>query len=75
MATSDRPLRGCNLCGGYDDHPRHVQTVDGRPFLAHIDCCAANGCETCAETEEATGGLRGSELIDHLNSTRETTNG
>lgn len=25
MADSDtRPLRGCDVCGGVDDHPRHV---------------------------------------------------
>lgn len=41
MATNiggDRPLRVCDLCGGVDDHPRHVltggtQTDDGMvPF-------------------------------------------
>lgn len=32
METSiggDRPLRVCDLCGGVDDHPRHVLTGSG----------------------------------------------
>ena len=28
MATSERPLRYCDLCGGLDDHPRHVRSLE-----------------------------------------------
>lgn len=73
--TSGRPLRGCNQCGGYDTDPRHVQQLGGRTVMAHMDCCAAAGCPTCAATETENGGRRGDELTAHLNTTRETTNG
>lgn len=88
----DRPLRYCDICGGIDDHPRHVIAVPsgGRPspeFLAtvapgpvlaaaelasdtvlcrHMDCCAEVGCEVCAATEAAAGGVRGQVLIDAI---------
>jgi len=33
--TAERPLRFCDICGGLDDHPRHVRNLgaseDGRP--------------------------------------------
>lgn len=33
--TSERPLRFCDICGGLDDHPRHVKSRvkagDGAP--------------------------------------------
>lgn len=96
---ADRPLRYCDLCGGLDDHPRHVrplgkaepdhvnsqafldglpsgptsalaQLVDRRIRVAHMDCCAANGCPDCTVTEAENGGLRGQALIDHLEAQR-----
>lgn len=97
----ERPLRLCDVCGGLDDHPRHVTThapdsTDGRPTadivaatdgktipsgalidfasrtvsVRHMDCCAAQGCEVCTETEAANGGKRGQKLIDHLDKVR-----
>lgn len=63
---ADRPLRFCDVCKQVDDHPRHVQT--GKTL--HMDCCAAEGCGTCAGTEVLYGGRRGQELIDHLEETR-----
>lgn len=101
---ADRPLRYCDICGGLDDHPRHVRTVgrdepDFRPsqeFLdglqsaptsalaqlinprvrvAHMDCCAAAGCPTCTTTEVENAGRRGVELVEHLSTVREGSNG
>jgi hypothetical protein len=39
--TDERPLRFCDLCGGLDDHPRHVkqlppEATDGSPDAAVI---------------------------------------
>jgi hypothetical protein len=39
--TDERPLRFCDLCGGLDDHPRHVkqlppESLDGSPDAAVI---------------------------------------
>lgn len=101
-ATADpvevRPLRFCDICGGLDDHPRHVTLVteggvptdefldalpEGAPVAAvaqlmdpttvirHMDCCAANGCPTCAATEahiavKVSGDTRGQDLIDAI---------
>lgn len=34
MATTEvRPVRGCDVCGGVDDHPRHVFGTDHRPDI------------------------------------------
>jgi hypothetical protein len=68
---ADRPIRSCDMCPGVDDHPRHV----AKGVLHHHDCGAANGCVTCQETEAANEGRRGQELIDHLEATRETSDG
>lgn len=69
---SDRPVRWCDVCKQYDDHPRHAY---GNPlaggFIRHMDCCAAQGCETCQATELENEGRRGQELIDHLTAVRE----
>jgi hypothetical protein len=27
MSNSDRPLRGCEICGGVDDHPRAIHVT------------------------------------------------
>lgn len=99
-----RPLRFCDLCGGLDDHPRHVtdyhpdeevagkpddewlagvdlsgapieavqQLLSGNKRVRHMDCCAAQGCPTCLDTEAENSGLRGQELIDHLAEVRQT---
>jgi hypothetical protein len=101
---SERPLRYCDVCGGLDDHPRHVQVlrrdmpdfrpttefldglesgpvsalaqlVDGRTRVAHLDCCAAQGCPLCSETEQETAGRRGQDLIDHLAAQRAAAEG
>jgi hypothetical protein len=40
--------------------------------VRHMDCCAAQGCEVCADTEAEYGGRRGQELIDHLEAVRGT---
>jgi len=100
-AKEERPLRFCDICGGLDDHPRHVtqlaaDSTDGEPSqelladlnmgaadvyavkqlsdptltVRHMDCCAANGCETCSATEKENKGLRGQKLINHLEEAR-----
>lgn len=32
LIGGDRPIRGCDVCGGVDDHPRHV--IAGAPGAA-----------------------------------------
>lgn len=44
---SDRPLRLCDVCGGLDDHPRHVQSIaktepDAKPSAEFLDSLGAN---------------------------------
>lgn len=95
-----RRLRLCDVCGGLDDHPRHVTglapgSTEGTPsqefldslapgapvsaiaelmnsqtIVRHMDCCAAQGCTICAQTEVDYGQRRGQELIDHLDTVR-----
>lgn len=58
MAETERGnvVRGCDVCGQSDDHPRHivvdsiVNPRDPGKFIdigstRHMDCCAAAGCE------------------------------
>lgn len=60
----ERPQRPCDVCHQTDDHPRHVQPRRGQePLIRHMDCCAAQGCETCQATETATRGARGPDLL------------
>lgn len=68
----ERPQRFCDVCKQVDDHPRHVQPLKppAPQIIRHFDCCAAQGCEVCIETEQQTGGLRGQALIDHLTEVR-----
>lgn len=64
-------IRDCAACGVRDDHPRHVvgliNVARGTvpPVPLHLDCCAARGCESCAETVRAAGGT-GTTLINYL---------
>ena len=68
----ERPIRGCDVCGQSDDHPRHVLGhPDHGGTVRHMDCCAAQGCALCAETEAANEVRRGRALIDHLAALRE----
>lgn len=66
-------MRICDVCRQIDDHPRHVQGdgSGGVVKIRHLDCCAAEGCETCQGTEIETEGRRGQELIDLLAAVRE----
>lgn len=48
-----------------------AQLLNPQVVVRHMDCCAAAGCEDCAESEAANEGRRGAELIDHLHATRE----
>lgn len=41
-------------------------------IVRHMDCCAAQGCEICAATEQEYGARRGQALIDHLEEVRTT---
>lgn len=60
---SDRPLRFCDVCGGLDDHPRHVTQYAGdesagRPddeWLAGVDL---SGATTFAAERLLSGNLR-----------------
>lgn len=70
---ADRPVRFCDVCKQADDHPRHVlqAVAGGTATTRHMDCCAAEGCEICQQTEKDNKGLRGQKLIDHLTAQRE----
>lgn len=75
-----RMTRPCHSCGQIDDHPRHRhadKSLPGGVALRHIDCCATDGCPTgdCPNTERASGGKRGPELVAHLAALRATRKG
>jgi hypothetical protein len=65
--ADERPLRFCDLCGGLDDHPRHMRNLgdgpnseDGRPdqeFLA--------GVTTDGAPVQAVERLTSSSLSEH----------
>lgn len=60
----DRPIRSCDRCHQEDDHPRHVIQHGPDQFtVKHLDCCALDGCRVCITTEQATGGVRGPDLL------------
>jgi hypothetical protein len=65
-----RPIRLCDVCGGMDDHPRHmVASPDGADEqIRHLDCCAAAGCPdgTCDALLENYTGSSGADLLAHL---------
>ena len=66
---AERPVRGCDICGISDDHPRHViGTADGGTLMRHMDCCREAGCPdgTCDEVTAGAEDLRGDELVQHL---------
>lgn len=56
----------CDLCQQVDDHPRHHIASPSSVTSAHFDCCAANGCESCAQTLTDSDNAHGAELIAHL---------
>jgi hypothetical protein len=65
---ADRPVRGCDGCDAVDDHPRHVIYLEpGKTAVRHMDCCAANGCATCAAAVKATDGAKGPALLSAIN--------
>ena len=62
--ADERPVRGCDVCGQTDDHPRHViGHPDHGGTVRHMDCCAASGCAVCQATEQRTAGARGGDLL------------
>lgn len=58
-----------------------VELTDPTTIVRHQDCCAAQGCLICKETEAANGGARGDALlasiqagaVDHLSGSRPDT--
>lgn len=66
----DRPVRECGLCGGQDDHPRHLAAnAQGESPLSadhHLDCGRESGCDDCAAKTEGAEGLTGADLLAHL---------
>lgn len=43
MASEDRPLRYCDVCGQLDNHPRHVRQIDrSAPDLVVSDAVLAS---------------------------------
>lgn len=67
---TDRHVRSCDACGQVDDHPRHLiyDPANNGDTTRHLDCCAAAGCESCAEQLAAAPetARHGQSLIDHL---------
>jgi hypothetical protein len=73
MATTEitvpRPKRVCDVCGGFDDHPRHVigHTADAAPAVdqavvkalaAHVDFATDEGAAAIADLMDTTLQLR-----------------
>jgi hypothetical protein len=57
LIGGDRPMRVCDLCGGYDDHPRHVIVGTGaeqvpaeviRALASNVDVKTAEGAAALA---------------------------
>lgn len=47
--------------------PRAVaELMDPGTIIRHQHCCASRGCEICKQTEATHGGLRGDELLAHI---------
>ncbi len=77
------PVRTCPVCGGTDDHPRHVFGLtgpDGNEVTQspHMDCCAtAFNCQVCKGQLDGVGGVTGNPkgdlLREHLLTTGPTT--
>lgn len=60
-------MRTCGRCGQTDDHPRHVFALGGAEEVArHMDCCAAVGCEICADQIAGAAGAKGDDLRTHI---------
>lgn len=50
MASTDAPVRSCDVCGEEDTGPRHIFSSKNQPpIIRHLACCAAQGCPTCNE--------------------------
>lgn len=62
-------LRICTVCGQEDGHPRDVRDLGGgQSSIAHLQCCAEQGCDSCAEQLRGAEDLRGDDLRAHLES-------
>lgn len=84
LQLDDHPKHRTTCLKARDGRPEIPTIPEGAPVdavarllepqvsIRHIDCCAAQGCETCSASEAATGGRRGPELVEHLNAIRET---
>lgn len=55
---SERNMRLCDMCGGYDDHPRHVTN------LATVDPAAVPSREFLASLPDGVSALALQELMD-----------
>ena len=76
--ADERPIRSCDVCGGEDNHPRHVTALaDGGTLMRHMDCCREAGCPdgSCDEVTKGAEELRGDELVQHLTSRSEENHG
>lgn len=60
---NSRISRLCDACGLTDDHPHHLVAHPTAATDMHIDCCAATGCETCAQTLEQHDNKKGADLL------------
>lgn len=60
----------CDACQQIDKHPRHhnYDPATGTQESLHLDCCAAKGCESCAEVLAAApkDAQHGDALVAHL---------
>lgn len=64
---SDLHVSECRICNQVDDHPKHLFALPGdAESTRHMDCCAAVGCDVCANQIKGVTQLRGAELRDHL---------
>jgi hypothetical protein len=68
---TERPVRGCDICGLEDADPRHVVGLDdGGDQTRHLQCCRDTGCpdHTCDDLLAGAGNVTGEQLIDYLTS-------
>lgn len=65
------PESQCRLCHQTDTAPKK-QMANGTPAgelewsFRHFDCCAAAGCNDCADLVIASGGAKNDDLRTHI---------
>ena len=56
----------CRICNQADNHPKHSHWNGDHWSDRHMDCCAAVGCDSCANVIKDSDGVKGDELRAHI---------